>query len=96
MISLPPGVYRSFEYIGTEMGWFFAVLESHQVFTGKDPIWPPAIEQQAAEMGYMANEKGKMIHPASYASDKAAHHQMLLDQFKARTGVDLKDYQPPK
>lgn len=96
MISLPPGVYRRFEYIGTEIGWFFAVLEAHQVFTGKDPIWPPKIEAQAAAMGYQADDKGKMIQPASYAQDKQTHYQRLLDMFKAGTGVDLADFQPPR
>jgi hypothetical protein len=33
----PPGTYRGFEYIGEEIGRFFAVLESHRVFEGKDP-----------------------------------------------------------
>ena len=27
MISLPPGMYRGFEYIGNEIGWFFAGTE---------------------------------------------------------------------
>ena len=95
MISLPPGVYRRFEYIGDEIGWFFAVLESHQVFAGKDPIWPPKVEQQAAAQGYQADEKGKMVQPATYTLDKAEHHQRLLDLFKAGTGVDLRDFHPP-
>jgi len=64
MISLPPGMYRRFEYRGEEIGWFFAVLESHPVFEGKDPYWAPKVEQAAAEKGYRADDKGKMIHPA--------------------------------
>lgn len=96
MISLPPGMYRRFEYIGDRIGWFFAVLEAHQVFTGKDPIWPPKVEQQAAEIGYQADDKGKMIHPPSYQDDKAAHHARLLALFRQYQGVDLRDYVPPK
>lgn len=96
MISLPPGVYRRFEYIGSEIGWFFAVLESHRVFEGKDPIWPPKIEEQAAAIGYHADDQGKMVHPPTYSHDKTAHQQRLLELFKAHTGVELKDYQPPR
>ncbi|MEQ8675271.1 MAG: hypothetical protein RLP44_10625 [Aggregatilineales bacterium] len=96
MISLPPGMYRSFEYIGEQIGWFFAVLESHQVFEGKDPYWAPKVEQAALNIGYQANEKGKMIHPADYESQKIAQNENLLTQFRNLTGVDLKDFQPPK
>lgn len=96
MISLPPGVYRSFEYTGDQIGWFFAVLEAHAVFEGKDPYWPPQIEQQAAAIGYQADENGKMIHPANYAQQKAEHHERLLNLFRQHMGVDLKDFQPPK
>lgn len=96
MISLPPGMYRRFEYIGDQIGWFFAVLESHRVFEGKDPIWPPKIVQQAAEIGYRADENGKMLHPDSYAQDKAAHNERLLNMFRQYTGMDLSDFQPPK
>lgn len=96
MISLPPGMYRSFEYIGDQIGWFFAVLESHQVFDGKDPYWAPKIEQQAAEVGYRANEQGKMVLPPDYQQQKSEHTARLLGMFKQFAGVDLKDFQPPK
>ncbi len=95
MISLPPGMYRRFEYIGEQVGWFFAVLESHQVFEGKDPYWAPKVEQAAVENGYQANEKGKMIHPPDYEAQKAAQNEKLLGMFKELMGVDLKDFQPP-
>ncbi len=96
MISLPPGMYRSFEYIGDEIGWFFAVLESHQVFTGKDPIWPEKVEAQAAEIGYQADDKGKMVHPPTYTQDKVEHHARLLQMFKQYQGINLEDFEPPK
>jgi len=96
MISLPPGMYRRFEYIGDQIGWFFAVLESHQVFEGKDPYWSPTVEQQASENGYQANEIGKMIHPPDYEAQKASQNEKLLGMFKQLMGVDLKDFQPPK
>jgi quercetin dioxygenase-like cupin family protein len=96
MISLPPGVYRGFEYIGTEIGWFFAVLESHKVFEGKDPYWSPQIEQQAAAIGYKATDKGKMVHPPQYQEQKVTHNEYLLRRFQELTGVSLQDFQPPK
>jgi len=96
LITLPPGMYRGFEYIGEEIGWFFAVLESHRVFEGKDPYWSPQIEQQAAELGYHANELGKMVHPSHYQQDKAEHTQRLLDLFQQHMGMSLHDFQPPK
>ena len=96
MISLPPGMYRRFEYIGEEVGWFFAVLESHKVFEGKDPYWAPKVEKAAAENGYQANEKGKMIHPDDYEAQKAAQNEKLLGLFKDLTGVSLQNFQPSK
>lgn len=96
MISLPPGMYRRFEYTGNEIGWFFAVLETHNVFEGKDPYWAPKVEQAAAEFGYQADEKGKMIYPANYHEQNKAHNLHLLDKFKELMGMELKDFQPPK
>ncbi|MEO1646863.1 MAG: hypothetical protein AAFR67_16870, partial [Chloroflexota bacterium] len=96
LISLPPGMYRRFEYIGNEVGWFFAILESHKVFEGKDPYWAPKVEKAAAENGYQANEHGKMIHPEDYEAQKAAQNEKLLGMFKNLMGVNLADYEPPK
>ena len=96
MISLPPGMYRSFEYSGDEIGWIYAVLESHEVFEGKDPYWSPQIEEQAQAIGYEADAKGKMVHPPDYEEQKAAQNEYLLKTFRDRTGVDLKDFRPPR
>lgn len=96
MISLPPGMYRRFEYTGDQVGWFFAVLESHEVFEGKDPYWAPKVEKAAMDNGYEANEKGKMVHPEDYEQQKSAQNEKLLGMFKNLMGVDLKDFQPPK
>lgn len=65
-ISLPPGVYRGFEVVGEEVGWFFAVLDPHDVFRYKDPYWDPEVERKAAAMGFKANANGKMIKPRNY------------------------------
>lgn len=66
VISLPPGLYRGFENIASEDAWLLAVLEPNTEFVSKDPIWSPAIEQQAKEYGFYADESGKMIKPVNY------------------------------
>lgn len=66
MISLPPGLWRGFENISEEDSWLFAVLEQHKVFDGKDPYWAPEVVRKAAEHGFHANEKGKMIKPDNF------------------------------
>lgn len=96
MISLPPGMYRSFEYTGDEIGWIYAVLESHEVFEGKDPYWSPQIEADASAIGYKADALGKMVHPPDYEAQKAAQNEYLLKTFRERTGVELKDFRPPR
>ena len=47
---------------------FFAVLDPHPVFLSKDPYWAPQVERQAAEYGFRADDKGKMIKPDNYAA----------------------------
>ncbi len=96
MISLPPGMYRSFEYSGDEIGWIYAVLEAHEVFEGKDPYWSPQIESAAAAIGYEADERGKMVHPPDYEAQKVAQNDYLLKTFRDRTGGELKDFRPPR
>lgn len=93
-ISLPPGVWRRFEVCGDSIGWFFAVLESHKVFEGKDPYWPPKVVQQAEELGFVADEKGKMVHPENYDELKAAQYDKLVNMFNEMTGTPLESYRP--
>ncbi|MCY4146567.1 MAG: hypothetical protein OXF90_08900, partial [Chloroflexi bacterium] len=95
MISLPPGMYRSFEYSGEAIGWFFAVLESHQVYAGKDPYWSPQVEAAARDNGYAADARGKMLHPPDYEAQKQRQSDFLLRTFRERTGVALRDFRPP-
>ena len=96
MISLPPGMYRSFEYSGDSIGWFFAVLESHKVFEGKDPYWSPQVESAAEANGYEADARGKMVRPPDYEAQKARQNEYLLKTFSELTGVELKDFRPPR
>ncbi|GAB4515134.1 MAG: hypothetical protein OHK0046_18170 [Anaerolineae bacterium] len=93
-ISLPPGVWRRFEVSGDSIGWFFAVLESHKVFEGKDPYWPPKVVQQAQEANFAADDKGKMIHPENYETLKTEHYNRLVTMFRDVTGTTLEDYRP--
>lgn len=66
MISLPPGLWRSFENAGEEDAWCFAVLEPHEAYTGKDPYWPDKVVEQAREHGLEVDEEGKMIKPSNF------------------------------
>jgi quercetin dioxygenase-like cupin family protein len=77
-ITLPPGLYRGFEVAGDELGWFFAVLDPHTVFSSKDPYWDPAIEHQAAAMGFKADQKGKMVKPDNYGELRQQMYQHLM------------------
>ena len=95
MISLPRDMYRSFEYTGDSIGWIFAVLEAHEVFEGKDPYWSPQIEADALDIGYAADDYGKMVHPPDYEAQKARQSEFLLKTFQDQTGVALKDFHPP-
>ncbi len=67
IISLPAGTWRAFENIADQPAFCFAVLESHDVFAGKDPYWGSQVMQQAAALGFAASDKGEMIKPANYA-----------------------------
>ena len=96
MISFPPGMYRGFEYTGDSVGWIFAVLESHQVFEGKDPYWAPQLEADAKANGYESDASGKMIHPPDYETQKARQDERLRNMFRELTGVALEDFRPPQ
>ena len=94
VISLPAGVYRRFENASDEISWFFAVLESHKVYEGKDPYWSPIVEDEAAGFGFMANEKGKMVKPENADAVDKDLHQMLNKSFEELEGMTLRDFSP--
>lgn len=73
LISLPSQLWRSFENISDEPGWFFAVLESHEVFKGKDPYWARSVVEEAEKYGFYADETGKMVKPENF---KAKEEEM--------------------
>ena len=80
LISLPAGVWRSFENISDQPAWCFAVLEQHKVFTQKDPSWPPSIIKLAKEYGVESDENGKMIKPTNFDE---LNKKMLDEMFNA-------------
>ena len=94
-ISLPAGVWRRFENATDDIAWFFAVLESHKVYEGKDPYWSPVVESLAEEAGFHASDKGKMVHPENYEDLKQQQYEKLAKIFKETTGTALEDYTPP-
>ncbi len=97
LISLPAGMSRSFENCGDEIGWFFAVLETHEVYEGKDPYWSPQVEQQAAALGFHADEPGKMVYPPDYENLKQQQQQQqerMLSIFREMTSGSLENWWP--
>lgn len=93
-ISLPPGVWRRFEVASDSIGWFFAVLESHKVFEGKDPYWPPKVVQEAEEAGFSADDRGKMVQPPDYEQMNQNQYNKLIQMYEDLTGTPLRDFKP--
>jgi quercetin dioxygenase-like cupin family protein len=71
LISFPPGLWRRFENASDENAVGFAVLDPHEVFEGKDPIWPGWMVEQAAKAGLSADEMGRMVKPDNFAEIEA-------------------------
>jgi quercetin dioxygenase-like cupin family protein len=89
-ITLPPKLYRGFEVVGDSLGWFFAVLDPHTVFSSKDPYWDPAVERAAKDHGFHADEAGKMIKPENYTELRTQMMERLMRaeaDARARTGA---------
>jgi quercetin dioxygenase-like cupin family protein len=78
-ISIPPGLYRGFEVSGERVGWFFAVLDPHEVYSSKDPYWDPEVERKAAEYGFKADASGKMVKPPNYDALRLEMMQKLIN-----------------
>jgi quercetin dioxygenase-like cupin family protein len=66
-ISFPPRLWRRFENVSETNSWGFAVLDPHDAFTGRDPIWPDWLVKQAAEHGLQSDARGRMVKPANFA-----------------------------
>lgn len=80
LISFPPGLWRGFENIDDKPAWCFAVLETHNVFEGKDPYWAPSVIRQAQAMGFEADENGRMAKPLNFEQLNA---EMLEKMYNA-------------
>ena len=66
VISFPPGLWRRFENASDANAVGFAVLDPHDVFLEKDPIWPDWMVEQAAARGLSADPSGRMIKPDNF------------------------------
>jgi hypothetical protein len=71
VISFPPGLWRRFENASDQNAVGFAVLDPHEVFEGKDPIWPDWMVERAAAAGLAADDRGRMVKPEDFAQIEA-------------------------
>ncbi len=67
VISFPPGLWRRFENASDANAVGFAVLDPHDVFLEKDPIWPEWMVREASEHGLSADPSGRMIKPENFS-----------------------------
>jgi quercetin dioxygenase-like cupin family protein len=66
VISFPPGLWRRFENASDATAVGFAVLDPHDAFLERDPIWPEWMIEQAATRGLSADPSGRMIKPDNF------------------------------
>jgi quercetin dioxygenase-like cupin family protein len=66
VISFPPGLWRRFENVSSANAVGLAVLDAHDVFTEKDPLWPRWLVEAAAQRGLASDASGRMIKPANF------------------------------
>lgn len=85
MISFPPHLYRGLENVSRTNSWLFAVLDPHDVYRFKDPIWAQQVLDQAGAHGFRADERGKMIKPDNYDE---VHAQLLSKLTKSMKASD--------
>jgi len=71
VISFPPGLWRSFENVSDANAVGFAVLDPHDVFEAKDPVWPEWVIEAAARRGVGSDDRGRMIKPDNFADLEA-------------------------
>jgi quercetin dioxygenase-like cupin family protein len=71
VISFPPGLWRSFENVSDANAVGFAVLDPHEVFEAKDPIWPGWLVEAAARRGLASDDRGRMVKPDNFVELEA-------------------------
>jgi quercetin dioxygenase-like cupin family protein len=67
VISFPAGLWRRFENASDANAVGFAVLDPHDAFLEKDPIWPQWLVKDAAARGLAADASGRMVKPENFA-----------------------------
>ena len=67
VISFPPALWRRFENASDMNAVGFAVLDPHDAFLEKDPIWPEWLVEDAAARGLAADASGRMVKPENFA-----------------------------
>ena len=65
---LPRRLWRRFENASDANAVGFAVLDPHDAFLEKDPIWPEWLVKDAAARGLTADASGRMIKPENFAA----------------------------
>ena len=78
VISFPAGLWRRFENASDANAVGFAVLDPHDAFLEKDPIWPEWLVKDAAAHGLAADASGRMVKPENFAE--------IEDQVRAAIG----------
>ena len=78
VISFPAGLWRRFENASDANAVGFAVLDPHDAFLEKDPIWPEWLVKDAAAHGLAADASGRMVKPENFAE--------IEDQVRASIG----------
>ena len=71
LITFPAGLWRRFENVSDTNAVGFAVLDPHDVFEDKDPIWPSWLVEAAKKRGLASDELGRMIKPDNFAEIEA-------------------------
>jgi quercetin dioxygenase-like cupin family protein len=66
VITFPPGLWRRFENASDVNAVGFAVLDPHDVFLERDPIWPEWMVSAAAAEGLAADASGRMVKPDDF------------------------------
>jgi quercetin dioxygenase-like cupin family protein len=67
VISFPPGLWRRFENASDANALVLAILDPHEVFESKDPVWPDWLVEEAVSRGVASDERGRMIKPSNFA-----------------------------
>jgi quercetin dioxygenase-like cupin family protein len=80
VISFPPGLWRRFDNVSDELAVGFAVLDPHDVFADKDPIWPSWLVEEAARFGLASDAAGRMIKPETFPQLEAEITALIRGQ----------------